>query len=66
MRLVLIFKRALTLRAHVYSTKPFGKSFDIVVGRHKYIYVRETHPTAQQPEPNFITNHFNCVCSRRH
>ncbi len=34
-RLVLIFKRALC--AHVYSTKPFGKSvsFDIVAGRHK-------------------------------
>ncbi len=25
------------------------------------MYVCETHPTAQQPEPNFITNHFNCV-----
>ncbi len=42
------------------------KSFDIVVGRHKLIDVCETHPTAQQPEPNFITNQFNCVCSRRH
>ncbi len=28
------------------------------------MYVCETHPTALQPEPNFITNHFNCVCSR--
>ncbi len=25
------------------------------------MYVCDTHPTAQQPEPNFITNHFNCV-----
>ncbi len=23
------------------------------------MYVSETHPTAQQPEPNFITHHFN-------
>ncbi len=48
----------------MFIQQSFLEKFDIVSGRHKYMYVCETHPIIQQPEPSFITHHFNCVCSR--